>query len=49
MASRVFNSIAKVKVNVEMISSGASKAAYHFTIKQDDLHKALNIIHEEFF
>jgi len=49
IASRVFNAIAKVKVNVEMISSGASKAAYHFTIKQDDLHKALNIIHEEFF
>ncbi|MCE7735391.1 MAG: aspartate kinase [Candidatus Heimdallarchaeota archaeon] len=49
IASRVFNSIAKIKVNVEMISSGASKAAYHFTVKQIDLKKALNIIHQEFF
>jgi hypothetical protein len=32
-----------------MISSGASKAAYHFTIKQEDLKAALNIIHQEFF
>lgn len=49
VASRVFNSIAKINVNVEMISSGASKAAYHFTIKQVNLQKALKIIHEEFF
>jgi aspartate kinase len=49
IASRVFNSIGKVDVNVEMISSGASKAAYHFTIKEQDLNKALKVIHEEFF
>lgn len=49
IVSRVFNSIAKIKVNVEMISSGASKAAYHFTVKQNDLNQALKIIHEEFF
>lgn len=49
IASRVFNSIARINVNVEMISSGASKAAYHFTVKQIDLKKALRIIHEEFF
>lgn len=49
IVSRVFNSIAMIKVNVEMISSGASKAAYHFTVKQRDLNQALNIIHDEFF
>ncbi|MHA2032410.1 MAG: aspartate kinase [Candidatus Kariarchaeaceae archaeon] len=49
IASRVFNSIATVNVNVEMISSGASKAAYHFTIKQNDLKEALRTIHKEFF
>ncbi len=49
IVSRVFNSIAKINVNVEMISSGASQAAYHFTVKQDDLNRSLKIIHEEFF
>lgn len=49
IVSRVFNAIAKKEINVEMISSGASKAAYHFTVKQNDLNQALKIIHDEFF
>ncbi|MCY3411634.1 MAG: aspartate kinase [Candidatus Heimdallarchaeota archaeon] len=49
IAARVFNAIAREGVNVEIISSGASKAAFHFSIKQECLVKSLKVLHDEFF
>lgn len=49
IASRVFNSIKNKNINVVMISSGASKVAFHFTVKQNDLDRALSAIHNEFY
>ncbi len=49
IASKVFNSISDKNINVVMISSGASKVAFHFTVPQKDLNNALIAIHSEFY
>ena len=49
IAARVFSAVAAEKINVEMISSGASEVAYYFIIKDDDVEKTINAIHREFF
>ncbi len=49
IASRVFNAVARVHVNVELISAGASHSAYHFTVKNTKLPQALRAVHDEFF
>jgi aspartate kinase len=49
IAARVFSVVAAEKINVEMISSGASEVAYYFIIKDDDVEKTINAIHSEFF
>lgn len=49
IASKVFQSVGKENINVVMISSGASKVAFHFSVKESSLTQALNLIHNEFF
>ena len=49
IAARVFSVVAAEKINVEMISSGASEVAYYFIIKDDDVEKTIKAIHNEFF
>ncbi len=49
IAARVFNAVARERANVELISAGASHAAYHFTVKNQDLSRALKAVHDEFF
>jgi aspartate kinase len=49
LAARVFNSVAKEGINVDMISAGASSVAYYFIIKNRDLEKAVKSIYNEFF
>ncbi len=49
VAARVFKSVAENKVNVELISAGASTVAYHFTVGHKDLKKTITAIHKEFF
>jgi len=49
VAARVFKAVAAKKVNVELISAGASTVAYHFTVDHRDLKKTISAIHKEFF
>jgi len=49
LAAKVFAAVAKEKVNVEMISVGASEVAYYFIINNKDLEKTINVIHNEYF
>jgi aspartate kinase len=48
LAAKVFSAVAREKLNVEMISAGASEVAYYFIIKRKDLSKAIHAIHEEY-
>ena len=49
IAAKIFASIAKENVNVKMISMGASEVASYFIIKETDIEKVINAIHDEFF
>ncbi len=49
IAARVFRAVADHGVNVQMISAGASMVAYHFTVDTQDLERAVQAVHREFF
>lgn len=49
LAARVFRAVARKKVNVLLISAGASMVAFHFTLAEKDIDPALRAIHTEFF
>ncbi len=49
IAARAFNVVADKKINIEMISAGASNAAYYFIINQNQINDAIKEIHREFF
>jgi aspartate kinase len=49
LAAKVFTAVAREKVNVEMISAGASDVAYYFIVDRKDLEKAINAVHSEFY
>ncbi len=49
VAARVFKAAAAAGVNVQLISAGASMVAIHFTVSQEDLERALQAVHDEFF
>lgn len=49
VAARVFAAVAAARINVEMISSGASEVAYYFIVKDRDVRRAILAIHDEFF
>jgi aspartate kinase len=49
VAARIFSSISRAGVNVEMISTGASEAASYFIVRDSDGEKAIKALHHEFF
>ena len=49
VAAKVFSAVAREKINVEMISSGASEVAYYFIVRKADLERAIRAVHHEFF
>lgn len=49
VAARIFSSISRAGVNVEMISTGASEAASYFIVRDSDGDKAIKALHREFF
>jgi len=49
VAAKVFSAVAEEKINVEMISSGASEVAYYFIVQKKDLDSAVRAVHREFF
>jgi aspartokinase/homoserine dehydrogenase 1 len=49
IAGMLFNSVGKNGVNVYAIAQGASELNISFVIKEKDIKKALNVIHESFF
>jgi aspartate kinase len=49
IAARVFSAVAKENINIETISSGASEVAYYFIVKVDEVGRAVQAIHHEFF
>ncbi len=49
VAARIFSSVSKQGINVEMISAGASNVTIYFIVRTEDRQKALKAIHEEFF
>jgi len=49
IAGQLFNSVGKNGVNVFAIAQGGSEINISFVIKERDIRKALNVIHEAFF
>lgn len=49
IAARIFSAVSKEKINVLMISAGASEVTVYFIVSVEDRDKALRAIHEEFF
>lgn len=49
IASRVFGAVSRHKVNIMIISAGASGVATYFIIERKDREKTVRSIHEEFF
>lgn len=49
IAARIFSSLAKAGINVEIISLGASAVASYFIIKKNHRGPAIQKIHNEFF
>ena len=49
IAARVFRAVADRRINVHLISAGASMVAYTFTVETKDLEAAVRAVHQEFF
>ena len=49
IAGRCFTAVAERSVNVEMISLGPSEVALYFIVRNNDLQKTLEAIHNTFF
>ncbi len=49
IAARVFRAVAKKKINIEMIFTGASRVAFCFIIKRGFLEDAIKATHKVFF
>ncbi|MFH1940621.1 MAG: aspartate kinase [bacterium] len=49
LAAKVLTAVADSNINVEMMSSGASRAAYYFLVRDEALEKSIKAIHAEFF
>jgi len=47
--ARVFTAVASENINIKMISLGASEVACYFIVLENDVEKAVNAIHREFF
>lgn len=48
IAARVFTAVSAAKVNIEMISTGASEVASYFIVKECDVERTVKAIHGEF-
>lgn len=49
ISARITGSLAKAKINIEMINQGSSEESIMYGIKADDCDKAIRAIYEEFF
>ncbi|HBT38706.1 MAG: Aspartokinase [Thermotoga sp. 50_1627] len=49
IAARIFTAVSREKINVLMISAGASEVTVYFIVNLEDRDRALRAIHEEFF
>jgi len=49
IAAKVFNSIAGVGINVQMIAFGASQVSSYFIVDIEDMKRTIQVIHREFF
>ncbi len=49
VAGRVFTSVARKGINIEIISFGASSVAMYFIVNQNDRNETMKQIHYEFF
>jgi len=49
IAAQVFGAVANKKINIEMISAGASDGAYYFLVNEKYLESAIKEIHAEIF
>jgi aspartate kinase/aspartokinase/homoserine dehydrogenase 1 len=49
IAARIFNSVARSGINVEMISAGASDVSLYFIVDGKEGKEALALVHREFF
>lgn len=49
IAASVFTAVSEHGINVGMMSAGASRAAYHFTVKMSMLDNAVRAVHSVFF
>lgn len=49
VAATVFSAVSDVKINIEMISAGASEVATYFIVRDTDLITAVRAIHDRFF
>jgi aspartate kinase len=47
IASRIFNALKNIKIY--MVSMGASDINFSFVVRQDELEKTVNLLHNEFF
>lgn len=49
VSGKIFNSLGKNNINIKAIAQGSSELNVSFVIKNDDLKKALNVIHNAMF
>lgn len=49
IAGKLFNTIGKNGINIIAIAQGASELNISWVVKDDDLRKTLNVVHESFF
>lgn len=49
VAARIFTAVARRKINIEMVSSGASAVAHYILLKTKHADAAVTAIHETFF
>ena len=49
LAARIFSSVSRAGINVEMISTGASEVASYFIVKRSQARRAVRALHREFF
>ena len=49
LSGKSFNALGKNGINVRAIAQGSTERNISIVINQNDVHKALNVLHEEFF
>jgi aspartate kinase len=49
IAARIFGALAGAKVNIEMVSEGASEINLTIVVDEKDVERAVRVLHEEFF